>query len=234
MTRASKESLHQIFRDLHAERVRTMDPAKLQVNIDQRKTLVETADFSKFVKTGDVVENFSLPEVDGGTVTLDGLLRTGPAVLIFFRFEGCPACNLALPYYQRNLLPGLKKLGASLVALSPQVPERLVEIKKRHSLDFAVASDIGNELARKFGILYTFDAASQAQSLASGRPIGEVTGTGTWELPQPTAVVIDQKKVVRFADVHPDWLLRTEAEPILDAVAKLVPALERAGASASV
>ena len=63
---SQKESLHQIFRDLHAERIRTMDPAKLQINIDQRKTLVETADRSKWVKAGDKVRPFDLPEVDGG------------------------------------------------------------------------------------------------------------------------------------------------------------------------
>ena len=218
---SQKESLHQIFRDLHAERVRTMDPAKLQININQRKTLVDNADPSKWLKAGDKVKPFDLPEVDGGRVTLSGLLERGPAVLVFFRFEGCPACNLALPYYQRNLLPGLQKLGASLVAISPQVPSRLKAIKERHSLEFAVASDLNNDLAREFGILYTFDEASQQSSLASGKTIGEVTGTGSWELPQPTAVVIGQNGIVRFADVHPDWLLRTEAEPILEAVAAL-------------
>ncbi len=221
---SQKESLHQIFRDLHAERVKTMDPAKLQVNIDQRRTLVDTADPSRWVKAGDKVKPFDLPEVDGGRVTLSGLLERGPAVLVFFRFEGCPACNLALPYYQRNLLPRLRELGASLVALSPQVPERLKAIKERHSLQFAVASDLNNELARQFGIVYTFDEASQKSSIASGTTIGEVTGTGTWELPQPTAVVIGQNGVVKFADVHPDWLLRTEAEPILAAVSALVGA----------
>ena len=218
---SQKESLHQIFRDLHAERVRTMDPAKLSVNINQRKTLVETADPSKWVKAGDKVQAFDLPEVDGGRVRLNELLERGPAVLVFFRFEGCPACNLALPYYQRNLLPGLRELGASLVALSPQLPERLRAIKERHSLQFSVASDLHNELARQFGILYEFDEASKQLSIGSGKTIGEVTGTGTWELPQPTAVVIDQRSIVRFADVHPDWLLRTEAEPILAAVAAL-------------
>ena len=218
---SQKESLHQIFRDLHAERVRTMDPAKLAININQRKTLVDTADPSVWVKAGDKVKPFDLPEVDGGRVRLNELLERGPVVLVFFRFEGCPACNLALPYYQRNLLPGLRELGASLVALSPQVPERLKAIKDRHSLQFSVASDLNNELARQFGILYTFDEASQQSSIASGKTIGETTGTGTWELPQPTAVVIGQNGVVRFADVHPDWLLRTEAEPILAAVAAL-------------
>jgi peroxiredoxin len=218
---SQKESLHQIFRDLHAERVKTMDPAKLQININQRKTLVETADPSKWVKAGDKVKPFDLPEVDGGRVTLNGLLERGPAVLIFFRFEGCPACNLALPYYQRNLLPGLRELGASLVAISPQVPEKLRAIKERHKLEFSVASDLNNALGRELGILYTFDEASQKSSIASGKTIGETTGTGTWELPQPTAVVIGPGGIVRFADVHPDWLLRTEAEPILAAVASL-------------
>jgi len=218
---SQKESLHQIFRDLHAERVRTMDPAKLQININQRKTLVDTADPSKWVKAGDKVKPFDLPEVDGGRVKSGELLERGPLVLIFFRFEGCPACNLALPYYERNLQPGLRELGANLVAISPQAPERLRAIKQRHSLSYLVASDLGNQLARQFGILYTFDEASQQSSLASGKPIGEVTGTGTWELPQPTAIVIGQNGVVRFADVHPDWLLRTEAEPILAAVTGL-------------
>ncbi|MET0283047.1 MAG: peroxiredoxin-like family protein [Polyangiales bacterium] len=226
----SKESLHQIFRDLHAHRVATMDPAKLQVNIDQRKTLVETANPSTWVKVGDKVANFRVPEVEGGHLSLESLTAKGPVVLVFFRFEGCPACNLALPYYQRNLLPGLKQLGATLVALSPQVPEKLIAIKQRHQLEFAVASDVDNELGRRFGILYSFDEASRAQAKQNNSFIGNVTGTGTWELPQPTALVIDRDRVVRFADVHPDWLLRTEADEILAAVRALV---EPAQASAT-
>jgi peroxiredoxin len=224
MSQAPRESLHQIFRDLHAERVRTFDPAVLKINIDQRKTLVEAADRARFVKPGDTLAPFSLPEVDGGNVTLDELVQNGPAVLVFFRFEGCPACNLALPYYQRNLVPTLADWGVPLVAVSPQVPEKLVAIKRRHSLEFSVASDIGNALGRELGILYTFDEASRKSAIASGRPIGEVTGTGTWELPMPTVIVVDQSRVVRFADVHPDWLLRTEAEPILAAVSALLQA----------
>jgi peroxiredoxin len=234
MSQPAKESLHQIFRDLHAHRVATMDPATLQVNINQRRTLVETADRSRFVKVGDVVAPFDLPEVDGGRVTLEALVERGPAVLIFFRFEGCPACNLALPYYQRNLLPGLRAMGARLVAVSPQVPEKLGAIKHRHSLGFEVASDLGNAVATQFGIVYSFDEASRNLALANHRPIGEVTGTGTWELPMPTALVIDRSRIVRFADVHPDWLLRTEADDILTAVSALAPSSrERSGFAAA-
>jgi peroxiredoxin len=218
---ASRESIRQILADLHAHRVKTMDPAALQININQRRTLVETADYDSFVRPGDKVEPFALQDVEGGELTLDALLADGPAVLIFFRFAGCPACNLALPYYDRALWPALRKLGATLTAVSPQVPERLGEIKTRHGLGFKVASDIGNTLARRFGILYTFDEASKQSNKASGTWIGETTGTGTWELPMPTIVVIDQQRTVRFADVAPDWLARTEAEPVVEAVRAL-------------
>ncbi|WP_077037314.1 peroxiredoxin-like family protein [Pelomonas sp. KK5] len=217
-----KESLHEIFRQLHAWRVEHLPPEQLKVNVDQRQALVDEADPDQWIKAGDLVHPFSVQEVDGPTLTLDGLLERGPLVLVFFRFEGCPACNLALPYYQRNLFPQLQALGATLLALSPQVPEKLVEIKRRHALGFHVATDRDNALGRRFGILYTADEASQQAALARGRTTGETTGTGTWQLPQPTVVVIDTERRVRFADVHPDWLLRTEAEPVLASVEALL------------
>jgi len=37
-------------------------------------------------------------------------------------------------------------------------------------------------------------------------------------LPMPAAIVIGQDRVVRFADVSPDWLVRTEAPEILTAI----------------
>jgi len=198
-----------------------MDPALLKINIDQRSTLVKEADYGGFVKAGDIVSPFTLPEVDGGEVNLEALLSKGPVVLIFFRFAGCPVCNLTLPFYERQLYAPLSAFGATLVAVSPQVPERLVEIKRRHTLSFLVASDLGNLLGKRFGLVFTADAASQASSLARGTFLGDVTGTGTWELPMPAVIVIDQKYVVRFADITPDWMARTEAEPIIDAVRSL-------------
>ena len=214
----SKESVNQLLADLHAHRVASMNPADLAVNINQRQYLVDHADRSRFLKLGDRIDDFALPEVDGRSVVLSELLRKGPAVLVFFRFAGCPACNLTLPNYQRELAPGLAELGASLVAISPQVPERLVEIKRRHALTFSVASDTGNALARKFGIAFTANAESQASALAKGNDMREVIGTGTWELPMPSVFVVDKDRVVRFAKISPDWLLRAEADEILDAL----------------
>jgi peroxiredoxin len=216
------ESLNHLLADLHAQRVATWEPAALQINIDQRQRLVNEAKAADFVKVGDSLEPFTLLPVEGGSLSRDELLAKGPAVLIFFRFAGCPACNIALPYYQRQLYAQLHALGVPLVAVSPQVPERLIEIKTRHNLELQVASDPDNQLGRRLGILYSFDEASRKAALAKGNSIGETTGTGTWELPQPTVVVISRDATVAFAEVSPDWLVRSEAAPILHAVEQLL------------
>nr|WP_040638174.1 peroxiredoxin-like family protein [Microvirga lotononidis] len=216
------ESLNGRLAALHTERVATWAPEDLAVNVNQRQLLTETIDRASIVKPGDVVETFSLLDVEGGTLSLEELVASGPVVLVFFRFAGCPACNIALPYYEQHLARPLSELGVRLVAVSPQIPERLVDIKRVRGLSFDVASDQDANLARRFNILYTFDEASQTAALAKGKPIGDITGTGTWELPMPAVVVIDEDRIVRFADVSPDWLERTEAEAIVDVVARLV------------
>jgi peroxiredoxin len=218
------QNLNQVLADFQAKRALTMAPDKLKINVDQRRTLLETSDRSRFVKPGDAVAPFELEEVDGVTLSLSELTKGGPLVLIFFRYAGCPVCNIALPYYEAHLAPELARLGATLVAVSPQVPEKLAEIKRRHDLSFLVATDRDNSLGARFGILYAYDEASRRSSLASGTPIGEVTGTGAWELPMPSAVVVDRASTVRFAQVNPDWLVRTEPTDIIRAVREIARA----------
>lgn len=215
------ESLTAQFEALHAERVRTWDPDKLQRNVAQREALVAAFDPAKTVKAGDRVEPFTLEPAEGGTLTLDALLADGPVVLAFFRFAGCPACNLALPYYDRQLRPALAERGVRLVGVSPHLPEKgLGAIAERHGLGFTVAADRDNALARRFGLTFVPHDNPPAPD-GDDSWIGALTGTGTWELPQAAIVLIDTDRTVRFADVSPDWLIRTEAPAVLAAVDSL-------------
>jgi len=217
MTEFVPESLTAQFEALHAERVRTWDPAQLARNVGQRRQLVENFDPAQAVQVGDRVAPFELAESRGGTLTLDALVADGPAVLIFFRYAGCPACNLALPYYDRQLRPALDAAGIPLVAISPHLPERgLDAIRARHDLGFPVAADRDNALGRRFGITFSRGEVPAGQPTPGW--IGELTGTGTAEFPQPAVILIDAGHIVRFVDISPDWLMRTEAPAILAAV----------------
>jgi peroxiredoxin len=215
------ERLVPLFDALQAERERTWDPAKLHRNVEQRRALVAAFDPATTIAAGDRIAPFSLEWADGRVVTSAELAATGAVALIFFRFAGCPACNIALPYYDRTLAPVAASAGVRLVAVSPHLPETgLGEIAERHGLRYPVAADRGNALGRSLGITFVPDDDTPIREGDQGW-IGALTGTHTWELPQPTVVVIDRYHVVRFADVSPDWLRRTEGDGVIAALEDL-------------
>ncbi len=212
MATIANDTLRERYAGLQAERERSWPQAQLENNARQRRILVERFDPAAVAQPGTVLPDLHFAEVDGGTVTLGELTANGPALLIFFRFAGCPACNIALPYYAEALHPALTERSIPLVALSPQPSDRLVEIKRRHALPFAVATDADNRLARLLGI--SFQPDDRPSPPPSGW-IGEVTGTNSWELPQPAVLLLGQGRVVQWLEVSPDWLDRPEAADIL-------------------
>jgi peroxiredoxin len=219
--RVRSDSVQKNLDALQAQRDAEWTADHLAEHESYRQKLEKEADWTRIVQVGDVVAPFALDEVDGGSVVLADLVRTGPAVLIFFRFESCPACNAALPAYRDALAPELARLGAHLVAISPQVADRLVAVKRRLDLPFPVASDPDASLIRSLGIAFAPTPAEQVERLRLGYDNPAVLGNGRWDLPYPTVVVIDQDYVVRFADAHPNWMVRTEVDTILDAVRSL-------------
>jgi hypothetical protein len=54
-----------------------------------------------------------------------------------------------------------------------------------------------------------------------GLDIRDGNAEGAAELPMPTVLVVDRDRVVRFADVQPDYTSRTEVKAILSALAEL-------------
>ena len=55
----------------------------------------------------------------------------------------------------------------------------------------------------------------------AGNDLGARLGTGKWELPYPSTVVVGQDGTVRFADIHPNWMIRTEAATVIDVVQRI-------------
>jgi len=208
------ERLVELLAALHTERLTTWPAEQLQRNIDQRRLNVERFDPETAPKVGQAIAPFELQSVQGDLLRSQDLVKNGLAVLVFFRHESCPACNIALPYYDRNLWPTLSSLGVALVAISPQIPEALANVRNRHDFQFHVASDSGASLGRRFGLTFKSEGAPKPESIAQGLA----------ELTHPTVVVIDANHVLRFIDVTPNWMARTEAEPVLEAVRQLIEA----------
>lgn len=206
------EPLKDRFAALQAERARNWTPAQLEANATVRRQLVDRFDPADVAQPGDRLPPLSFTGVGGETLTLDGLTANGPALLLLFRFATCPADNIALPYYAEALSPALAERHIPLVALSPQLPDRLREIKQRHGLPFPVATDADNGLARLLNVAFRPD---DRPSPPPAGWIGEVTGTNSWELPQPAFLLVGPDRVIQWIHVSPDWLDRPEAADIL-------------------
>jgi peroxiredoxin len=186
-----------------------------------RAVLRERGTPTDAVSAGDLLQDFNLPDATGKDVSLSQLVADGPAVLVFYRGGWCPYCNLALHQYQTELVPQLSRFNARMAAISPQAPDESLSTAEKHALQFPVLSDAGARLARQLGV--TFQPAEdvlEAQR-ALGLDIRETNAEGATELPMPTVIVVDRDRIVRFADVHPDYTSRTEVQAIISALADL-------------
>ena len=169
---------------------------------------------------GAAAPDFTLPDVDGTSVHLSDLLLHGPVVVVFYRGAWCPYCNLQLRAYQR-LLPQLKASGASLVAISPQLPDGSLSTREKGSLEFPVLSDVGLVVAKAFGVAYEVPPAVQAMSLGFGNDLAVKNGTGGWMLPIPATYVIARDARIALAHVDADYTVRLEPDAVLAALAQL-------------
>ncbi len=192
----------------------------LQKLLSPIEQLITSGAAEQALKEGEQARDFTLPDALGNAVTLSHLLKQGPVVIAFYRGEWCPYCNLQLHAYQR-MLPQIQALGASLVAISPQTPDHSLTLAEKQALTFAVLSDVGNQVARQFGLVFTIDEAVRAAHKQIGVDLPAYNGDESWELPMPGTFLVDQAGTVRLAFVDPDFTHRLEPSIIIAELKKL-------------
>lgn len=175
---------------------------------------------SSAITTGGQAPDFELPDARGGTVRLYQALGKGPVVLSFYRGGWCPFCNLELQALQARL-PEIRTLGASLIAISPELPDQSLSTAEKHGLEFEVLSDIGNRTARDFGLVFTLFEEMRPLYLKWGLDVPACNGDNSWELPVPATYVVDTGGTVRAAHVDKDYTRRMEPEQIVAALRML-------------
>lgn len=169
---------------------------------------------------GEVMPEFVLPDAHGRAVDIADLLVAGPAVISFYRGGWCPYCNLELRALQARLAD-LRAVGASLVAISPELPDRSLSTEEKNELSFPVLSDHGNEVARKFRIVHAIVPEVVAYQRRNGNDVATYNGAKTAEVPLPATYVVDRDGVVRYAFVAADYTRRADPDEVVAAARAL-------------
>jgi peroxiredoxin len=174
------------------------------------------------LKAGDRAPDFSLNDATGRTVALAAVLEKGPIVLSFYRGGWCPDCKLERRALQKAL-PDIQRLGATLVAVSPQTPDESLSTAEKNSLAFAVLSDEGSNVAKSFGIAFELPGELHPIYSRFGHALPDMNGDG-WVLPIPATYVIERSGMIALAFVDVDYRRRLEPADILTSLQKLARA----------
>ena len=168
------------------------------------------------VQKGQDAPLFELTNAKGDTVKLKDLLKNGPVILTWYRGGWCPYCNLTLRSLQEHL-PDFIERGATLVALTPELPDNSLDTKEKHELEFEVLSDINSEVGKSYGIIYKL-TDEVAEFYKKGFDLKKYNGEDSYSLPLAATYVIDTNGVVTYAFLDADYRKRAEPQEIIKAL----------------
>jgi peroxiredoxin len=180
------------------------------------------ADFALASAVGldEAAPDFALPNAAGKSIVLKDLLKSGPVILTFYRGGWCPYCNIQLRAYQR-VLPQISASGARLVAISPQLPDNSLDTVNKNALTFDVVSDVRNEVARSYGLVYSLPEEIRAALRSNNKALPSINGDQSWELPVPATYVIARDQRVALAYIDVDYRKRLEPKALLTCLKSL-------------
>ncbi|QZE14991.1 AhpC/TSA family protein [Halosquirtibacter laminarini] len=168
---------------------------------------------------GDIAPNFTLKNALKKNTSLSDYLKKGPVVLVWYRGGWCPYCNINLRYLQQEL-PNIKALGANLLALTPERPDESISTSEKHHLDFQVLSDVGNKVAKEYGVVFKLtDEVAKIYNEKIG--LNEHNGDTSNELPLAATYIIDTNGKIVYAFLDADYRNRAEPKDITAFLRKL-------------
>jgi peroxiredoxin len=175
---------------------------------------MQTWDPANAINVGQPFPDFILSDATGKQVSMKELLAKGPLLISFYRGQWCPYCNMALNALQDSL-SAIKARGVTLVAISPELPNQSPTMQEKNELQFPVLSDVGNNLARKLGILFQQPVTVRHILKAYGVDLQARNGDDSYEVPFPASYLIDSKGMIRYAFLDPDYTRRLEPSTAL-------------------
>lgn len=118
-------------------------------------------------------------------------------------------------------LDTIKSLGAELVAISPQLSDQNLNLQEKESLEFHVLSDVGNAVAKDFGLVFTLPETLRPVYAQFGIDLPAANGDDSFELPVPATYVIDQNSRIVLDFLEINHTLRLEPSRIIEVLKEL-------------
>lgn len=161
------------------------------------------------LKVGDIAPDFTLPDAEGLPVSLYDTLQHNAVIISFFRGNWCPFCMAELTHYQEAINNNLVD-SATVIAISPQSIHFNHDLKVQNNLEFRILSDKGNEIADKYGLVFTLQENIREIYKNMGADLELFNSDNTYKLPIPATYLIDKNKKIVFSSVSTNYMERAD------------------------
>lgn len=184
------------------------------IDVVEQTNIIESA-----FQVGQTAPDFTLNNALGNVISLNEILKQGPVVLTWYRGSWCPYCNLTLRSLQQTL-PEIKAQGATLLTLTPEIPDESLSTKEKNELEFEVLSDVHNKVGKTYGIVFKLEE-NVAQAYQNGFDLHAYNGDDSDELPMAATYIIDTNGIIKWAFLDADYRNRAEPSDIVNELKKL-------------
>ena len=191
------------------------DPEKVKTYEAAIQKVAESGIIEKSKKEGDTAPNFTLPNATGKKISLTDKTQNGYTIITWYRGGWCPYCNLTLAAWQ-DILPEIKAENVELIAISPELPDSTLSTKEKNALEFEVLSDVGNKVAKEYGIVFPLEESIKAPYKNMG--LEEYNGDDSYTLPLAATYIINSENEIVYAFLDADYKKRAEPKEVLQKI----------------
>lgn len=171
-------------------------------------------------QVGGRMPPFMLPDTDGHVVTLDSLLRSGPAVVSFNRGHWCPYCKIdlrALAAYHDRMM----QLGACVVSIMPDSARFTSDYARDNELPFLVLSDVDLGYSLSLDLMFWVGEEIQRLYQEAGVSLDTYHGNEGYFLPIAAKFIVGQDGLIKAREVNLEFRVRMEPEAIIEVLKQL-------------
>ncbi len=177
--------------------------------------VVTAQELTSTLQVGDIAPDFHGIDQTEDLVNLSESLLKGPVVLIFFRGSWCYYCNKHISKFQDSLEYVLEK-GASVIAVSPQIPEYNHKTIRKTGATFSVIHDEGYQIMDAYHVTFTMDEKIIKKYRRFGRHIDRANANEEYILPVPATFIIGEDRVIRYIQYDPNYKNRSTVAEVLE------------------
>lgn len=187
--------------------------------------IAETAFEVSPILPGMIVPDTQIEDINKDVLQTSELFAQKPTILVMYRGGWCPYCNAQL-----NRLKSVEKaiefLGFQIIAISPDSNKNIQEQQSREKIAYTLMADPKMELAKNMGLAFYLDnKTAEKYRDRMGVPFIDVKGAERVALPVPAVYILDQKGMVHFQYVNPNYDVRLSEELLYKAASETMKAI---------